>query len=184
MSDETEIATTPAPPAPEPASTEKTPEPKKRGRPPKFDEKIADEFVARVRAGHFFETAANLVGLPVQTMRAWLREGVANPRGKYGPFSSAVKRAKAESEDADLTEMERRAKNANDGAGDWKERAWRLERKDPRKFGPRVTVEFRNLVGEFLDHLEANLDEETFEKVLTAAESFEGEESSTTVDEG
>lgn len=172
--------TTPTPTAP--ATTAKGEPKKKTGRPPKFDADLAAKVVEGVRAGNFLETACNLAGLNVKTARVWLYEGNSNPRSRYADFAKAVSKARADAEAADLAEMERRAKNANDGAGDWKERAWRLERRDPRKWGPKLLVEFRNMLGEFLDHLERHLDDETFEKVCAAAAGFDGEESSSEVD--
>lgn len=168
-----------SPPATPPGPS--APPKSKGGRPPKFSPDLAEKLVEHVREGLFLETAASLVGLPVQTVRAWLRFGANSPASKYGGFHSAVRRARADAEVALLAGMKSRAEG--DASGGWKERAWRLERLDPRKYGPRVIVEFRSLVGEFLDHLEQGLDAETFEKVLTLAESFDGEESSTTVDE-
>lgn len=175
--------TTTPPPGPTPTKLDGT-EKKNghdRGRPPKFDPVLASKLVEHVREGHFLETAANLVGLPVQTVRAWLRTGANSPRSKFANFSSEVRKARAEAEHTILGDMKARA--AGDASGGWKERAWRLERLDPRKYGPRVIVEFRSLVGDFLDHLEASLDADTFEKVLDAASSFDGEETSSTVDE-
>ncbi len=81
-------------------------------------------------------------------------------RGRYHKFLNAVEKAQAESESRDVAII---AKAASD---DWKAAAWRLERKQPRRYGPRVAVSVQQELDAVLDRLKKGLPPEWYEKVL------------------
>jgi len=49
---------------------------------------------------------------------------------------------------------------------DWRAAAWRLERKAPRRYGPRVQLAVQQELDAVLGRLEKGLPPETYEKVL------------------
>lgn len=71
-----------------------------------------------------------------------------------------MEKAQAESESRDVAII---AKAASD---DWKAAAWRLERKQPRRYGPRVAVSVQQELDAVLDRLKKGLPPEWYEKVL------------------
>jgi len=109
---------------------------RQRGRPTKLTPAIEETIVAAVRRGNFLETAAALAGIDAATVRRWVKRGAAAPESIYGQFTVAVKRALAESEDRDLTALERAAEE-----GVWQARAWRLERRFPDRWARRARYE-------------------------------------------
>lgn len=107
-----------------------------RGRPPKFNQEVADKIVAAVRAGNYMETAAAFAGITKETLYAWMRTGAAKTNGPYRKFSDAIKRALGEAEASDLMLIQKAAK---DGA--WQAAAWRLERRFRERWGKSIAVE-------------------------------------------
>jgi hypothetical protein len=71
-----------------------------------------------------------------------------------------VEKAQAEAEARDVAII---AKAAPD---DWRAAAWRLERKAPRRYGPRVQLAVQQELEAVLGRLEKGLPPETYEKVL------------------
>jgi hypothetical protein len=109
---------------------------KGRGRPPKFNQEVADKIVAAVRAGNYMETAAAFAGIHKDTLYAWLKEGANKKTGQYRKFSDAVKRALGEAEASDLMLIQKAAKD-----GVWQAAAWRLERRFRERWGKSIAVE-------------------------------------------
>ena len=137
---------------------------------PKLDPALTDRLVALIRAGNYLEVAATAAGIHRSTLHRWLRLGREQKRGRYRKFLNAVEKAQAESESRDVAII---AKAASD---DWKAAAWRLERKQPRRYGPRVAVSVQQELDAVLDRLKKGLDAMTYEKVLAlmAAEDDAG----------
>ena len=123
-------------------TTKKTAKPKpprgKAGRPRSFvlDPSLHRRIIDLVRAGNFFETAAQACGIDRTTVFAWLKEGAElrrlvvtsgyNPRGHevdLVSFSHEMEKAAAESEARDVMLIGRAAEK------DWKAAAHRLERR-------------------------------------------------------
>lgn len=91
-------------------------------------QEIADRMVSLVQAGNYIETAAAACGVPIDTVRDWLRHGA---RGT-GPASvvelhARLMKAEAESEVVMLARIKQHAQK------DWRADAWRAE----RRFGQR-----------------------------------------------
>jgi len=71
-----------------------------------------------------------------------------------------VEKAQAESESRDVALI---AKAASE---DWRAAAWRLERKSPRRYGPRVQVAVQQELDAVLGRLEKGLAPEVYDRVL------------------
>src|SRR5512140_887780 len=127
---------------------------------PKLEPALTQRLVDLIRAGNYLEVAATAAGIHRSTLHRWMRHGRAQQRGRYRKFLSAVEKAQAESESRDVAII---AKAASD---DWKAAAWRLERKQPRRYGPRVAVSVQQELDAVLDRLKKGLPPETYEKVL------------------
>jgi hypothetical protein len=89
-----------------------------------------------------------------------MRHGRDQRRGRYQKFLNQVEKAQAESESRDVALL---AKAASE---DWRAAAWRLERKAPRRYGPRVQQAVQQELEAVLTRLEKGLPPETYERVL------------------
>ena len=127
---------------------------------PKIEPALTERIVALIRAGNYLETAATAVGIHRSTLHRWLRYGRDQTRGRYRKFLTHVQRAQAESESRDVALI---AKAASD---DWRAAAWRLERKAPRRFGPRVQQAVQQELDAVLTRLEKGLSPEVYDRVL------------------
>ena len=113
----------------------------KGGRPTKLNDNLQDEICKVVRAGNYIETAAAYAGISKQTLYDWMkrgrRESEARLEGKrkkpaeekYVRFLDAVEKALADSEIRDVAIV---AKAATEN---WQAAAWKLERRNPGKWG-------------------------------------------------
>jgi homoserine acetyltransferase len=104
------------------------------------------------------------------TLYRWMRLGRDQKRGRYRKFLSQVEKAQAEAESRDVALI---AKAASE---DWRAAAWRLERKQPRRYGARVQLSVQQELDAVLDRLKKGLDPATYDKVLDliAAEDSPG----------
>jgi hypothetical protein len=84
--------------------------------------------------------------------------GAARAGATEVPWTRWRKQAEAESRDVALI-----AKAATE---DWKAAAWRLERKAPRRYGPRVQLAVQQELDSVLGRLEKGLSPDVYEKVL------------------
>lgn len=110
---------------------------RKRG-PRKLTVDVQAELCGWLLAGNYLETAAALVGLPADTVRAWIRRGLKEGSGKYHSLAMAVRKSEAEAAASSVERI-----RAAGRRGIWKADAWFLERKFPQQWGrwERVTVE-------------------------------------------
>ena len=113
------------------------------GRPTKLDDDVSGRIIAYIRQGQYVETAAAAAGISKFTFYEWLKRGAAirgaakPPRSElpYLAFSNAVERAMAEAEIRDVNIV---------GAASitqWQAAAWRLERRNPTRWGRRDRIE-------------------------------------------
>ena len=121
---------------------------------------LTQRLVDLIRAGNYLEVAATAAGIHRTTLHRWMRHGRAQVRGRYHKFLVAVERAQAESESRDVTIVAKAAST------DWRAAAWRLERKAPRRYGPRVQLAVQQELDAVLGRLEKGLTPEVYEKVL------------------
>jgi transposase-like protein len=127
---------------------------------PKLDPAVLQRVVDLIRAGNFLEVAATAAGIHRSTLYRWMRHGREQKRGRYRRFLNQVEKAQAEAESRDVALI---AKAATE---DWKAAAWRLERKAPRRYGPRVQLAVQQELDAVLGRLEKGLAADVYEKVL------------------
>jgi transposase len=118
---------------------------------PLLDPALTDRIVSLIRAGNYLEVAATTVGIHRTTLHRWLRLGRKQKRGRYRKFLTHVEKAQAEAESRDVALI---AKAASE---DWRAAAWRLERKAPRRYGPRVQEAVQAELEAVLDRLHRGL---------------------------
>ena len=136
---------------------------------PKLDPVVTHRIVDLIRAGNYLEVAASATGIHRTTLHRWMRHGRGQKRGRYKKFLNAVEKAQAEAESRDVALI---AKAAGD---DWRAAAWRLERRSPKKYGPRVQVSIEDALQGAVERLKTGLDEATYLKVLQLLMSDENE---------
>lgn len=127
------------------------------GRPPKISEDVIAAVYLMVQGGNYIESAAAFVGVDKTTLYEWLRVGAririelppawdedGEPIADFGDafsvltpkqqlcweFSHSIQRALAEAEVRDLGIIGAAAK-----AGVWQAAAWRLQRRNPGRYG-------------------------------------------------
>jgi transposase-like protein len=124
----------PAAPAP-PVPAALTPRP--LGRPTKLTPEVQESLVQMVRAGNYAETAAAYAGVDKTTLYDWLKRGradrLADTESPHADFSHAVEKALAHAEITDVLHIGAAAADK----AHWPAAAWRLERRDPKKWGRR-----------------------------------------------
>ena len=127
---------------------------------PKLDPATMQRIVDLIRAGNYLEVAATAAGIHRSTLHRWLKYGRARQKGRFKKFVLAVEKAQAEAESRDVALIARAATE------DWRAAAWRLERKQPRRYGPRVALSVQQELDSVLERLKKGLDVEAYEKVL------------------
>lgn len=115
------------------------------GRPTKFTPERVERFLTAIKAGHYRNTACDYAGISFQTLRNWIKiaEGPDAPP-EYLEFLDSLKKAEADAEVFDLALIRRAATGEKDETTgeylvkpQWQAAAWRLERKNPEKWGRR-----------------------------------------------
>jgi hypothetical protein len=144
---------------------------------PKLDPAVLQRVVDLIRAGNFLEVAATAAGIHRSTLYRWMRHGREQKRGRYRRFLNQVEKAQAEAESRDVALI---AKAATE---DWKAAAWRLERKAPRRYGPRVQLAVQQELDAVLGRLEKGLAADVYERVLQLI-ATEGDDARTPTPEG
>lgn len=123
----------------------------KAGAPTKLTPKLQDKLLKMARAGVDKATAADCCEISKVTLYGWINKGAnaeqkildADEKGDkcwltpqeaaYLEFFNLYRKAEAESELADWLSIGNSA-----AAGDWRAAAWRLERKNPKRYGKQV----------------------------------------------
>lgn len=100
------------------------------GRPSKLPE-VEDKIIDILKTtGCYKDTAAWYAGITPSTLVNWLKKGRDEEEGPYHDFFIAVEKAQAEADAKDLQIIRDAALKGN-----WQASSWRLERKNPRKWG-------------------------------------------------
>jgi len=137
----------------------------KLGRPSKLSTELISALVRELEKGHFAEAACDLVGLSRSTFYRWLSLGNQAERGQFRDFSDAIKKAQAKAEARDLDVI-----NAAAASGHWQAAAWKLERRNPRRWGLQVRSAISREIEECIERLEAEFASEPqlYERALCA----------------
>lgn len=103
------------------------------GRPTKFTPDTRDKILTALRAGNYRITACRYANISHHTLLKWLKIA-ENPDAppEYVEFATAVEKAEADAEVADLALIRRAAQD-----GQWQAAAWIRERKNPERWGRR-----------------------------------------------
>lgn len=106
---------------------------RRQASPPLAPFDVLQDFLQRLRAGDFLETAALVSGLRPKDVIAWMRQGLDDERKKretvYTVFRSQVKTAIAQAEEHFALIISKAAEK------NWHAAAWRLERLRPTRWG-------------------------------------------------
>jgi transposase-like protein len=119
------------------------PERAKGKKPAELTPEVQAQIIKNLLHGAYVETAVIAAGVPKVTFYEWLkrahRGGESDPDGKYMALLNAVEKAQEEAELRDLAMISKAAMN-----GAWQANAWRLERKNYKRWGKRTIVEGGN----------------------------------------
>lgn len=126
------------------------------------DPELMDRICDLVRAGNYIETAAASAGVTRDSLYRWMRQ---RPE-----FAERVHKAQAESEARDVLLIGKAATEQ------WQAAAWRLERRNPRKWGARVQISVQEELSDVLDRIERTTDAETYTRILEAIAADAGSE--------
>lgn len=119
------------------------------GRPTKLTPKKKKIIIEAVERGNYIETAAALAGVSKSTVYNWKTRGeqelerlekypeaeVSKKEKPFLDFLDAYTRALAVAEDLDVQNINEAAKE------DWRASAWKLERRNPEKWGKRESLD-------------------------------------------
>lgn len=104
------------------------------GRPTKLTPELQAEICKVLAAGNYLETACAFVGVSKVTVRNWIKAGARQKKGQYSEFLNAIKKAMAQAELSDVATIKAAGKE------NWQAAAWRLERKNYKRWGRKDKV--------------------------------------------
>lgn len=163
------------------------------GAPTKLTKKVILTITNYLRGGAYVETAVAACGIPKQTFYRWLKKGANQTKGLCRELSYAVEAAMAQGELRDLSSIDKAATGnkaeflyekdehgierlVRDDQGnpilvrhavkmDWRAAAWRLERRNGKRWSPRQTFEHTGPDGSALPNYSNLTDEELQRKI-------------------
>lgn len=130
--------------------------------PIKLTPEVAEAVLKSLRAGNYRETAACSANLDPKTLRRWEKRGMKGEE-PFKSFVAQMHKAEADAEGMAVAAISRA------GLRDWRALAWRLEKKDPKRWGSRLRIELDNELEAFLDVLKKNLAPDVFEQIARVA---------------
>lgn len=145
-------------------------------RPTKLTKARHDAIVKAIEQGNFAQVAAAANSITEQTYYNWLNRGQvdieAGTSSIYARFFEAVKEAEAQAEIRQMAELQRDDK--------WQRRAWWLERRFPKRWGQKQSLEVSGPEGGPVEvdakaHLEAFLNDRA-QAIADAQEALADEE--------
>jgi transposase len=149
-------------------------------RPTKLTPEIQAKILGYVKAGNFLQTACLASGIDVRTLRNWVAKGRGNdgtngrarvaPVPVYAAFLAELEMAEAEAEVAFVAVLNRAA--LGEVKGDWKAKAFLAERRLAKRWGQKVRLQVDSAISEFMQHLKARLDPDTFQRVVDATQDW------------
>jgi len=105
---------------------------RKVGRPSKLTEHVKERLVEALQKGAYKDDACHYAGIHKSTFYRWFEKGEAQNTGEFRDFCDVIRRAEAEGIMVDLSTIYEAVKK-----GDWRAAAWKLEHKEPAKYGNR-----------------------------------------------
>lgn len=105
------------------------------GRHDKLTPEIQQTIVECLQAGNYLETSAAYANVTKKTLYDWMKRGNRQKRGKFRTFLNAIKKAIASAEVQSVATIAKASKTQ------WQAAAWRLERKDYKKWGRKDRVD-------------------------------------------
>tara|TARA_R100001163_G_scaffold65383_1_gene62356 strand:+ start:652 stop:1098 length:447 start_codon:yes stop_codon:yes gene_type:complete len=100
---------------------------------------LANQLIDLVRRGNFLEVACRACGISPSQLHRWLERG----HNGEEPYRDLGKRLSAAQAEAEIVLVE----SLNEAASrDWKAAAWKLERKYPDRYGPRLEARIESQV--------------------------------------
>ena len=138
------------------------------GRPTVLTPKLAKAIVKAIRVGCYIEEAAEAQGVSRAVVYQWLELGRVGASQAHIDFLDTVTRARA-ADTVDSMESINQASKLATGDLEWKAAAWKLERKLPAKFGPKVRITVVEELSGFLEELSRALPPQWYERVLEVA---------------
>jgi len=136
----------------------------RRGRRTKLTPDVQEAIVKALTAGNYFETACQYAGISVKTGLEWLQRGRGDDPDRpqtrlYAEFADAIARAQARDEVETIARITQAGQGGAllsvvtvqrpDGstvttrtytAPDWRADVWRMERKFPQRWAPRLRI--------------------------------------------
>lgn len=108
---------------------------KKIGRPTKLTPELQEKICGFIRQGNYISTACLACGVTQRTYERWIVAGEEEKDVIYVAFVEAIKKAEADAEAADIKVIDAASVHS------WQAAAWKLERKNPQKWGRRERLE-------------------------------------------
>jgi len=156
---------------------------RKVGRPTIFNEEKAAKLYNLIKAGNYIETASAVAGINKDTFYEWVKYGCRLKEGRkkknknitpedmqFIEFSDAVEEALAIAEARDLKRIDDAAEN------DWRAAAWKLERRNPQRWGVRPQGEMTLNINEKKSFKNEREFSKAVEKMMELFSENEGEE--------
>jgi transposase len=104
------------------------------GRPSKLTPELTKKLCDAIKAGNYYDTACQYVGIDYSTFRRWMNRGDKAKTGEFYDFCNAIKKAEAEAEYRMVALWQQQV------ADDWKASRDFLERRYPDKWGRKQEV--------------------------------------------
>lgn len=113
---------------------------RKTGRKLKLTRKLIDEAESLVKAGNYYSTVFQYLGIAETTWYRWLDEGKTESSGLKKEFRERIKSAESHGEIRNVQIIQKAASKS------WQASAWYLERKFPERWGrkDRLDAEFQH----------------------------------------
>ena len=107
------------------------------GCPTKLSTNVKERFFEALRSGIALEVCCTYAGISYQTYRNWMERGEKAGRGEFFEFFEETTRVMAEAELKMFQDIKDAAEGEN---GDWKAKAFIMERRWPERYGKHETI--------------------------------------------
>ncbi len=153
-------------------------------RPSKLTPEIEQKILAFVRVGAAMEVACKAAGVNDKTVRRWREQGRAGKQ-PFASFLEKLESAEAEAECQALLMLHQAGRGFVEEripgtdrtrkvqlTGDWRAKAFLLERKMARRWGQKVREEVDRALAALIAHYKATLPQDAYALVLDATNAF------------